>query len=312
MIMRIGRFHGSDGSERLGVVLGEDPAHLAVLDLAMAMPDRAATDLARSMDAFIDSGKRGLDAAYAAIERAQRSGAESWFQPERSVRWMIPVRVRNCIAGGRNFAAHRNETLEYWTRQGAKLHSEIPMGFIKLASVMVPTRSEVRRPPETQWFDYEVEATAVIGKACERVSEERALDAVFGYTVLNDLSARELQRKEMANQSILLGKNFPGLGPLGPWITTADEIPDPSVLEVELRVNGQIRQQADCRDLIFTFPRMIAHWSRMGLDRGDLITTGSPEGVAIGRPDPETYYLKPGDLVEAIVRQVGVLETRIV
>jgi 5-carboxymethyl-2-hydroxymuconate isomerase len=151
----------------------------------------------------------------------------------------------------------------------------------------------------------------VIGRACERVSEERALDAVFGYTVLNDLSARELQRKEMANQSILIGKNFPGFGPLGPWITTADELPDPSVMEVELKVNGEVRQQADCRNLIFPFPRLIAHWSRMGLDRGDLITTGSPEGVAIGRPDPLPFYLQPGDVVHATVRQVGTLETTI-
>jgi 5-carboxymethyl-2-hydroxymuconate isomerase len=151
----------------------------------------------------------------------------------------------------------------------------------------------------------------VIGRAVERVSEERALSAVFGYTILNDLSARELQRKEMANQSIVLGKNFPGFGPLGPWITTADEIPDPSVLELELTVNGETRQKTDCRNLIFPFPRMIAHWSRMGLDKGDLITTGSPEGVAIGRPDPMPFYLQPGDVVRATVKQVGTLETTI-
>lgn len=310
--MRIGRFSGSEGDERLGIVLGDDSSCLQVLDLTAALAEQRSAAMARTMDAFIDAGERGLDAAREVLSLVPRGLAEGWLHSERSIRWLIPVKVRNCIAGGRNFAAHRNETLEYWTRQGAKLHSEIPMGFIKLASVMVPTRSNVRRPPETQWFDYEVEATAVIGSACERVSEERALDHVFGYTILNDLSARELQRKEMANQSILLGKNFPGLGPLGPWITTADEIPDPSVLEVELRVNGEIRQKADCRDLIFTFPRMIAHWSRMGLDRGDLITTGSPDGVAIGQPNPEPFYLKPGDLVEAIVKQVGVLETRIV
>lgn len=307
--MKIGRFRGADGAERLGVVLGGTGGGQRVLDLGAAMAARGEAAFANTMDALIEAGERGLQAARDAVERAQRDGEERWFRAEPEVPWMLPIRVRNCIAGGRNFAAHREETLEYWKKQGAKLHSEIPMGFIKLASSMVPTRSVVRRPPETEWFDYEVEATAVIGRACERVSEERALEAVFGYTVLNDLSARELQRKEMANQSILLGKNFPGLGPLGPWITTADEVPDPSVLRVELRVNGEVRQQADCRDLIFPFPRMIAHWSRMGLDRGDLVTTGSPEGVAIGRPDPMAFYLKPGDVVHAIVDRVGTLET---
>jgi 2-keto-4-pentenoate hydratase/2-oxohepta-3-ene-1,7-dioic acid hydratase in catechol pathway len=309
--MKIGRFRGADGAERLGVVLGETRGEQRVLDLGAAMAARGGAPSPGTMDALIESGERGLQAARDAVERAQRDGDERWFRAEPEVPWMLPIRVRNCIAGGRNFAAHREETLEYWKKQGAKLHSEIPMGFIKLASSMVPTRSVVRRPPETEWFDYEVEATAVIGRACERVSEERALEAVFGYTILNDLSARELQRKEMANQSILLGKNFPGLGPLGPWITTADEVPDPSVLRVELRVNGEVRQQADCRDLIFPFPRMIAHWSRMGLDRGDLVTTGSPEGVAIGRPDPMAFYLKPGDVVHAIVDRVGTLETTI-
>ncbi len=307
--MKIGRFRGADGAERLGVVLGEVFGEQRVLDLGAVSAARGGGALPDTMDALIEAGERGLQAAREAVERAQRDGDASWFRPEPEVPWMLPIRVRNCIAGGRNFAAHREETLEYWKKQGAKLHSEIPMGFVKLASSMVPTRSVVRRPPECEWFDYEVEATAVIGRACERVSEERALDAVFGYTILNDLSARELQRKEMANQSILLGKNFPGLGPLGPWITTADEVPDPSVLRVELRVNGEIRQQADCRDLIFPFPRMIAHWSRMGLDRGDLVTTGSPEGVAIGRPDPMAFYLKPGDVVHAIVDRVGTLET---
>ena len=143
------------------------------------------------------------------------------------------------------------------------------------------------------------------------MKESDGLKAIFGYTVLNDLSAREMQRKEMANQSILLGKNYPGLGPLGPWILTADEVPDPSVLEVKLTVNGEMRQHAHCNDLIFSFPALVAHWSRLGLDRGDLITTGSPEGVAIGRSNPMAFYLKSGDVVRAEVTQVGVLETRI-
>lgn len=310
--MKIGRYSGKDGHERLGVVLEQGSA-LQVLDLGAALQaHKQVSHFVNTMDAFIAAGEASLQAARETIEWATRQGTAAWFTDEKSVPWMIPVLARNCIAGGRNFGAHRAETLEYWTKQGAKLHSEIPMGFIKLASVMVPTRTAVKRPPETQWFDYEIEATAVIGKKVERVSEDQALDAIFGYTILNDLSARELQRKEMANQSILLGKNFPGFGPLGPWITTSDEIPDPAVLELELRVNGEIRQQANCNDLIFPFAKMVAHWSRMGLDRGDLITTGSPEGVAIGRPDPLPFYLQPGDVVQATVKQIGTLETRIV
>ncbi len=309
--MKIGRYRGDTAHERLGIVLGE-PGAQRVLDLGAALhARRGSMPFGNTMDSFIDGGERALQTARDTIDWAEREGDARWFTPEPEVPWLLPIRVRNCIAGGRNFAAHREETLEYWTKQGAKLHSEIPMGFIKLASVMVPTRSVVKRPPETQWFDYEIEATAVIGRPAERISEDKALTAVFGYTILNDLSARELQRKEMANQSILLGKNFPGLGPLGPWITTSDEIPDPSVLELELRVNGEVRQKTDCRNLIFPFPALIAHWSRMGLDKGDLITTGSPEGVAIGRPDPMAFYLQPGDVIEAEVKQVGTLVTTV-
>lgn len=309
--MKVGRYRGGDGEERLGVVL-EAGAGLQVLDLGAAVSAHGRqAPFVNSMNSLIDAGRAGLDAAYAAIDWARREGDAGWFAPEPGVDWMLPVQVRNCIMGGRNFGKHVEETLEYWRKQGAKFHFEFPMGFVKLPSVMVPTRSTVARPPEVNWFDYEIEATAVIGRRADRIAEERALDAVFGYTILNDLSARELQRKEMANQSILIGKNLPGFGPLGPWILTADEVPDPAALKLRLTVNDEVRQEADCGDLIFPFPKMIAHWSRMGLDRGDLITTGSPEGVAIGRPDPDRFYLKPGDVVRATVEQIGTLETRI-
>ena len=309
--MKIGRYQGPQGIERLGVVI-DIAGKLTVLDLQSATQAHGVDkNSPTTMDGFIDGGARSLNHAYEAIEWAKKQGESEWFVKETDTPWMTPLNVRNCIAGGRNFAAHRAETLEYWTKQGAKLHSEIPMGFIKLASSMVPTRSTVHRPAGCEWFDYEVEATAVIGSQALNVDEKAGLKAIFGYTILNDLSAREMQRKEMANQSILLGKNYPELGPLGPWILTADEVPDPSVLDVKLTVNGEPRQEASCSDLIFSFPALVSHWSKMGLARGDLITVGSPEGVAIGRPDPMAYYLQSGDVVRAEVSQIGVLETYI-
>lgn len=307
--MKIGRYTEPDGAERLGIVTG-NAGSLKVLDLQTASSARG-QPAPTTMNGFIAGAEQARTEAYATLEWALREGQPTWFMDEPGVKWMTPIQVRNCIAGGRNFQAHREETREYWLKQGAKLHSDIPMGFIKLASSMVPTRTDVKRPPETQWFDFEVEATAVIGYPAERVTEKDALKAVFGYTLLNDLSARELQRQEMANQSILLGKNFPGLGPLGPWIVTADEIPDPAVIDISLSVNGEPRQKASCRDLVFSFAGLISHWSRLGLDRGDLITTGSPDGVAIARPDPMAFYLQPGDIVRAESPQIGTLETRI-
>jgi len=137
--------------------------------------------------------------------------------------------------------------------------------------------------------------------------------ALFGYTIFNDLSAREWQLREMDNGMILLGKNFPGFGPLGPCILTTDEVPDPQGLVLWLKVNGELRQHSDCRDLIFGFDELVAFWARCGLLPGDLISTGTPEGVALHhKPDPQAWYLKPGDHVEAGVDGIGVLETFIV
>lgn len=305
--MKIGRYLADDGSERLGVVL-EEASALSVLDLGAAARARSVGEsFPASMDKLIRSGERGLAQANSVIEWAVKAGERQWFKAERDVTWIIPVQVRNCLAAGANFAKHRAEVAHRWPEG---FHDVAPMGFAKLASIMVPTRSTVTRPPDVLQFDYEVEVAAVIGQRAERVSEANALKQVFGYTILNDLSAREWQRKEMENRAILLGKNFPGFGPLGPWIVTADELPDPAVMEVKLSVNGEARQLASCRDMIFSFAMLIAHWSKIGLDVGDLVTSGTPEGVAVGmKPDPTSYFLKPGDRIEASVTPIGVLET---
>ncbi len=311
--MKIGRFRSPQGAERLGVVLGAEPG-LQVLDLSSALAaHRAGAWYPADMDELIDSGARGLALAYETLDWANRSGEAGWRHDEPAVDWLIPVKVRNCIATGRNFSKHVAEAREYWKKQGvAEPHRDFPTGFTKLNSVLVPTRTPVRKPPQTQMFDYEVEAAAIIGSSVHDIAANQARSAIFGYTVFNDLSARDWQRREMANQLLLLGKNFPGFGPLGPWILTADEVPDPAALVVSLTVNGKLRQRSACDCLIFSFDEMIAHWSQLGLQRGDLVTTGTPEGVAVGiKPDPTPFFLKPGDIVRAAVDQIGVLETPI-
>jgi len=309
--MKIGRYLNPAGQEQLGVILGP-PNDYRVLNLHAASAARGDSDMPATMDDFIDRGYAALDLAYKVIAWAEQRYDPEWFTQEAAVPWLIPVKVKTCFAAGRNFGKHKAETVEYWQKQAANFHNEIPMGFIKLSRTIVATRTEVPRPQESSWFDYEVEPVAVIGSDAVRISEQDALKAVFGYTVFNDLSARDIQRKEMANQSILVGKNLPKFGPLGPWILTADEVPDPSVLELKLTVNGSVRQNGLCNDMINSFPQLIASWSSMGLSRGDVIAGGTPEGVAIGRANPEDFYLKPGDVVEAEISQIGVLETRII
>jgi 2-keto-4-pentenoate hydratase/2-oxohepta-3-ene-1,7-dioic acid hydratase in catechol pathway len=312
--MKIGRFTGRGGAERLGiavVVAGDD----RVLDLETAATARGAKlPFQNTMMDFIESGRQALDVGYETAEWAAREGAQDWFRPTEEVRWMIPVEPRACLCAGRNFGRHKDESVTSWASRGVGgFHLEFPTGFIKLASSLVPHKAEVSCPPDVAEFDYEIEIAAIVGKPASRISASNALEAVFGYTIFNDLSAREWQRKEMQNQMILIGKNFPGFGPIGPYILTADDAPDPSEFVLELKVNGEQRQRESCSDMIFGFPELVSFWSKIGLNYGDVIASGTPGGVATHRkPDPFPYYLKAGDVVEASVAQIGVLETRIV
>ena len=243
--MKIGRYTAPDASERLGVVLDQGGT-LKVLDLLAAFAALpGAKQSPGSMDELIDAGQQGLDVSYQAIEWASRQGEQAWLQNEANVPWLLPLKVRNCVATGRNFAKHVAEARDYWEKRGVpEAHNEFPTGFTKLTSVLVPTRSTVKRPADVSMFDYEVEACAVIGTPILNIKPGEALKSVWGYTVMNDLSAREWQRREMANQLLLLGKNFPGFGPLGPYILTADEVPDPTKLVLALSVNGEQRQRS--------------------------------------------------------------------
>jgi 2-keto-4-pentenoate hydratase/2-oxohepta-3-ene-1,7-dioic acid hydratase in catechol pathway len=309
--MKIGRMDGGRGNERLGVVVVHDGAE-QVLDLTAA-GQASRKSLPATMQAMIESGQRALGDAYDVLDWALREGEASWLTPEPQVAWLTPVTPRTMICAGRNFGRHKDESLGYWTKQGTTgIHFDFPCGFIQLPHTLVPHRATVARPEDVMEFDYEVEVAAVIGKPALRVSEADALDHVFGYTIFNDLSARDWQKKEMRNQMIMLGKNFPGFGPIGPWILTADEAPDPSKLVLDLKVNGRTLQHETCADMIFGFPQLVAFWSKVGLQPGDLIASGTPEGVALHRkPDPFEFYLKPGDVVHAGVEGIGVLETRI-
>ena len=174
-------------------------------------------------------------------------------------------------------------------------------------------RRRYPHPPEVKNLDYEVEVAIVIGKPCIDVSEEEALNYVAGYSAFNDISARDVIRGENKNGIHLMGKSFPGFAPMGPYLVTTDEIPDPQNLKLRLSVNGEIRQDSNLSYMIFKIRDMIAYWSQMGLNPGDVLTTGTPRGVAAGRkPDQTPWWLKPGDVVEAEIENIGLLTNRIV
>ena len=152
----------------------------------------------------------------------------------------------------------------------------------------------------------------VIGRRALDVGAGEALGHVAGYMVCNDLAARGIQRREMESQiGISLAKNFPTFAPMGPWLTTADDVPDPQKLRLRLTVDGDVRQDASTADMMFPVAELISYWSRTGLEPGDILITGTPAGVALARETPEDYYLRSGQTVAAWVEGLGELRNTV-
>ena len=203
------------------------------------------------------------------------------------------------ICVGLNYRKHAEET-------GNALPA-VPLLFSKYHNTLTGHRSKVKLPTKvSSQFDYEVELVIVIGRKTRDISEEKALSCVFGYCSGNDLSARDLQR---ATSQFMLGKIPDGFAPIGPWVVSADQIPDPQNLEVATYVNGERRQHSNTSDMIFTCAQVIAYCSRhFTLSPGDIIFTGTPSGVALGYPADRRPWLKAGDKVVTEVEKLGALE----
>jgi 2-keto-4-pentenoate hydratase/2-oxohepta-3-ene-1,7-dioic acid hydratase in catechol pathway len=201
-----------------------------------------------------------------------------------------------CI--GYNYRAHVAET-------GAKL-PEFPSVFLKMMSAVVAHEQPIVAPRISGDFDYEGELAVVIGGGGRHIAEADAMRHVAGYTIMDDGSVRDWQK-----QNLIAGKNFPNSGSMGPWLTTADEIPDHRALVLTTRVNGQERQRSGLDKLIFDLPKLIAYVSSFTkLEPGDVISTGTPEGVAWSRKPP--LWLKPGDVLEIEISQIGTLRNRVI
>jgi 2-keto-4-pentenoate hydratase/2-oxohepta-3-ene-1,7-dioic acid hydratase in catechol pathway len=228
----------------------------------------------------------------------------------RQWRFLPPVlRPGKIIATGRNYMDHVREGQELWAKRGKTVAiPTFPTAFAKYPSSLAAHEAPIVIPPGFDDVDYEIELAVVIGKAVRDVDEANALDCVAGYTICNDVGARGIQRKEMEQQiGIVLAKNFPTFAPMGPWLATADEIPDPQNLELRLTVDGDVRQHASTSDMIFPVRHLISYFSRMGLYPGDIIITGTPSGVALARENPAAYYLRPGQVVAVEIERIGTL-----
>ncbi|MEG3126125.1 fumarylacetoacetate hydrolase family protein [Sphingomonas sp. GB1N7] len=199
------------------------------------------------------------------------------------------------VCAGLNFRAHALEG-------GHQDAPKNPSVFLRSASTFVPHGRPILKPDWSDAFDYECEFAVIIGRGGRHIAPEDAMEHVFGYTLLMDGSMRDVQFEH----SLVAGKNFYQSGSIGPWIVTADEVEDPTALQLMGRVNGEQRQSAPISELIFDIPTLISYWSRVdALSPGDLISVGTPSGVGFAMT-PKSF-LKPGDVVETEVPGIGVL-----
>lgn len=245
-------------------------------------------------------GRAGAGGLARLVQAAQAyRGAEALFvDPADAAFGPCVTDPEKIICIGLNYRRHAAET------KGPV--PAVPILFSKYRNALCPHGGtiEVSGLPAEQ-FDYEAELVIVIGRTARAVSEAEALSYVFGYCVGNDFSARDLQLK---TSQWMVGKTCDGFAPLGPYLVSADQVPDPGNLAIECRVNGEVRQSSSTGDMVFDCARLIAYISRhMTLRPGDLIYTGTPEGVILGCPKEKRVWLRPGDEITTTIEKLGTL-----
>jgi len=299
---------GNDGA-RIGARLGE-----RVLDLRRAA-EIARADLPATMKELLRRGPPGLETARMLVRSAEADARKfaAAFQAEREIRYLPPVPdLDKFLCVGKNYRAHLEELKKH------DLIKEMPeevTGFVKIHACLTGHREKVAKPAPVEHLDYEPELVFVIGKRALGVTKQDDWRPyVAGVTVLNDLTDRDMQKREVASGSrFWTAKNAPGFGPLGPEIVTLDEIADPYDLWMVCRVNGELRMRVNTREQIWRMNDILAHFSRtIPLEPGDMFATGAPGGVAAGKPNAADLYLKPGDVVECAIEGITTLSTTIV
>jgi 2-keto-4-pentenoate hydratase/2-oxohepta-3-ene-1,7-dioic acid hydratase in catechol pathway len=279
--MRLCRFLAADGEPALGLVEGEELVDLSASE-APAEPARALDEL----------GAAGLERLAAGAPRLPLAGA----------RLLAPAQPRKYLAIALNYRDHIAE-------MGMEA-PEVPVFFNKQVSCVVGPGAEIHMPRVSTFLDYEAELAVVIGKRCRHVPAERAHDVIAGYTCANDVSVRDWQGKA---QTMTIGKSFDTHGPLGPWLVTADELGDPHDLAIRCHVGGELRQDARTSEMVFDCFEQITHLSEaFTLEPGDVIATGTPAGVGLGRQPVRDNLLQVGQEVRVEIEGIGELVNTVV
>jgi len=270
----------------------------------------------KSMQVFIESGSKALQVARkaekyvagkTADEQKKLLGVGALVKPSQAkIISPIPQPKKNCVMLGINYREHVEEGAR--ARELEIKYPEWPVFFTKPSTSVIGHLGKVVNHQCTTKLDWEVELAVVIGRKGRDISKAKAYDYVFGYTVCLDMTARELQRQ---HGQWFKGKSLDTFCPLGPWIVHKSALPDPQQVRLICRVNGEVMQDGNTRDMIFDIPTIIESLSAgLMLEPGDIISTGTPSGVGFARVPP--VFLKPGDKVEGEIEGIGTLEVEIV
>lgn len=299
--MRYAMFSIPGDSPRLGIVHGQRVFDARGLEATLGS-GAAPETLLQLIKLGPDACRRVADAASSLVGDGAVSHAAA------DVRWHAPIPrpIKNVFCVGRNYAKHVNEMAA--ARHEAPQIPDHPVFFTKAATSVTGPYDDIEWPAAlTQQVDWEAELGVLMGVGGRDLGRDRALGHVFGYTVINDVSARDLQKHHV---QFFKGKSLDGFCPMGPVVVTADEFGDPQDKLVSCRVNGVIKQAQKTADMLFPIATIIERLSHgMTLEPGDIIATGTPEGVGMGRTPPE--YLQDGDVLETEVEGIGVLRNTI-
>ena len=328
------------GRRRLGCLLEDGSIvdlNLAYMTLlvkrGVARPHaHAYVELPARLLSFIEEGESALKAAEEAVafvEEGARKGPRGErivFKPEEvKIRAPLPSLASRIAMAGANFYDHAagaaamisgKEITAEDIRRDVEEGKRLPWGFWKHARNVINPEDPIIYPARTERLDYEVEVAAILGRVGKDIPEEEAMDYVFGYTILNDISSRD----QPNDRGLYLGKNFDTSAPMGPCIVTADELGDPHTLALRMKVNGVTKQDGSMKDMIRKFPFWISHLTRdMTFHTGDIISGGTCAGTALdtsprdaeGKTKPDNF-INPGDVLEAWVEKIGVLRNPVV
>jgi 2-keto-4-pentenoate hydratase/2-oxohepta-3-ene-1,7-dioic acid hydratase in catechol pathway len=324
LTMRLITFEDSVHRSRIGAVTSDEQVidlysacalYLRDVENESAFYRLAEALVPPNMLALFQGGDTSLEAARKAFDYAQQSSATSGPQGEPisyalgEITLKAPIIPKKFFHTAGNFREHHEEA----TKAGFS-HPVMPwIVFFQNVDAIIGHEEPVIYPEHlTQELDYELELAVVLKNGGKHFSPEEAAGHVGGYVIFNDITARDIQRREMKSGVFSFCKGIDTFCPLGPWIVTADEIPDAHNLAMELRVNGESRQRSHSSKMSVKIPEILSHYSPMGYSAGDVVSTGTVSGVAAFSGDPKAWYLKPGDVMECEIEKIGILRNPVI